>query len=350
MLAAACRGPRGPRPGDVATRRFERGGGLCEDVHTILRPPGGRFDRIAVRRLGPCDPGGSGPVLLYLPGTHMNGELPRDERTTDVRRLLAARGVRVWSVDYRTHAVPPDASADDLAALAGWTADVFEGDVEAAGAIARAVDHDPIWVAGFSFGAGLAYDLAARDYPMRGLVILDGAPPERPGKLDAGDPAFDVGGGRLGWPDRVRLLDAVLADPAAPSPLSGFATAGDALVEIVHGARSFGGNGGLSAVKTGRADVRALAGMLATYDRWWPRAASTGAAVTPLRPLPVIAFATTNMGPAWVERVHTGARAFGGEAAEVHELSGLGHLDVLIGRDVESLVVPPILARMAPPS
>jgi hypothetical protein len=280
----------------------------------------------------------------------MNGELSHDEGATDLRRLLAARGVHVWSVDYRTHAVPPSATSDELAPLAGWTAAVFEGDVEMAGAIARHVERQPLWVAGFSFGASLAYDLAARDYPLQGLVILDGAPPERRADVEAGDPAIDVGGGRLGWPDRVRLLDAVLADPASPSPLPGFTTAGDALAEIVHGARSFGGNGGLSAVKAGRTDVRALAGTLATYDRWWPRAASSGAAVTPPRPLPVVAFATTAMGPAWVERVRAGARAFGGDAAEVHELAGLGHLDVLIGHDVERLVVQPILGRIAPSS
>src|SRR6185436_7394153 len=186
-------------------------------------------------------------------------------------RALAARGVRVWSVDYRTHAVPAEATDHDLRELQAWTADVFADDVERLAAIARGVDAGPFYVAGFSFGAGLAYRLAARGLAMDGLVILDGAPPGERGAPAGDGPAIDVGGARLPYADRQRLLAAVLAYPGGASPIAGFATAGDALTAIVHSARAFGGDGGLSAVKAGRTDVRTLAGLLATYDRWWPR-------------------------------------------------------------------------------
>jgi hypothetical protein len=93
--------------------------------------------------------------------------------------------------------------------------------------------------------------------------------------------------------------------------------------------------------------VRSLAALLATYDRWWPRAALGGAAAVPAGRIRVLAFASTTIGPAWTARVRGGALAFGGDDAQVRELPGYGHLDVLIGRDVGRLVVEPILAFVA---
>ena len=319
------------------------GEGLCEDVYTLVRTDRGPTDRVRGHRLAPCDAADAGaPVLFYLPGMHMNATSPPAGTGPDLRRHLATSGIRVWSVDYRTHAVPADASPEALAVLATWTAHVFAGDVEAIAGIVRLVDPGPFVVAGFSYGAGLAYDLAARDYPMAGLVILDGAPPGPRDAASGGSPAIDVGGSRLPWAERARLLAAVLADPAGPSPVTGFATAGDALAEIIHSARSFGGNGGLSGVKSGATDVRALAGLLATYDRWWPRAALGADAVPPMHTLPLLAFAAANMGPTWLARVRAGAHAFGGDGAAIHELPGYGHVDVLIGRDAARLVFEPV--------
>jgi dienelactone hydrolase len=350
VLAAAC--AVGPRPGlPVARSHRALDDRTCEDVYTIERPPRGRWDRIGVHRLARCDDDDRrAPVVLYLPGMHMNGTLPADPRAVEVRRLLAAAGVHVWSVDYRTHVVPADTSLDDLRTLASWTADVFADDAVAAAALAHTVDRGPFYVAGFSFGAGLAYRLAARDHVLDGLVILDGVPPDGRMPVPVGDgsnPAIDVGGSRLPYADRQRLLAAVLEDPAGPSRLAGFATAGDALADIIFTARSFGGTGGLSAAKTGTTDVRSLAALLATYDRWWPRAAFGGAAVAPARRIRVLAFASTTISRDWVGRVRTGAVAFGGPDADVRELPAHGHLDVLIARDVDRLVAAPILAFVA---
>lgn len=338
-LVAGCGFLRHEKPVHVAL-----GGGLCEERYTISRPPGGTFDRIGLDRLARCTGGGpNDPVILYLPGMHMNGALAREDALADVRRDLARAGARIWSVDYRTHAVPADAPPAALEALAAWTPDVFADDATAAATFARAHDAGPFFVAGFSYGAGLAYRLAARGVSMRGLVILDGAPPDGHAPED-GPPAIDVGGRRLPYELRGQLLAAVLTDPTGPSPVPDFRTAGDALSETIYTVPSFGGRGGLSTAKNGVTDVRALAALLATYDRWWPRAALGGEAVAmPAERPPVLAFASTAMGKAWTARVRTGAERFAGRRVRVHELPGYGHLDVLIARDSERLVARPIV-------
>ena len=87
----------------------------------------------------------------------MNGTLPDGPVRPDLRVSLARAGIRTWGLDYRSHAVPPDASAAELQTLAGWTADVFAGDAGRALALVRATDAGPLVVAGFSYGAGIAY-------------------------------------------------------------------------------------------------------------------------------------------------------------------------------------------------
>ena len=83
VALVAC-GGTGPRleSGAVGTctrlqsERAVRGQWLCETVWTCVRPPGGRFDRVGLRRIATCD-APSGPIVLYLPGMHMNGEIGR---------------------------------------------------------------------------------------------------------------------------------------------------------------------------------------------------------------------------------------------------------------------------------
>src|SRR5216684_827018 len=79
------------------------------------------FDRIALHR-----------VTLYLPGTNMNGEVAIDDPRYSLPLFMASHGVDSWALDYRTHFVPPVASASDLAMLKGWTNEVFESDIDAA--------------------------------------------------------------------------------------------------------------------------------------------------------------------------------------------------------------------------
>jgi hypothetical protein len=349
VLTAACWRPA-LRRGQIASTRASLGDGLCADSYGLPQPPVGRFDFSRVQRYLPCDAAAAPTaVVLYLPGTHMSAYLPEDEI-----RFLVAGGVHVWSMSYRSANLPTDAiqqdsvwnpwptSPEDLAKIGTWTTEVFAGDAARVASFVRIEDPGPLYVAGFSFGASLAYRLAAMGVPMEGLVILDGAPPEERAPADGVGPAIDLGSTRLPFTDRRRLLAAVLADPAGPSPVPGFATAGDALTEIVHSARAFGGNGGLSAVKSGRTDVRALASLLSRYTRWWPRAATADHPVTPRRVARLLAFVTGNMGQAWSARVRAGARSFGGDEAQVHELDGYGHVDVFVARDARERAWAPI--------
>lgn len=355
-LLAVVPGCRGPRPERAAgscahlqSTRDVRGTSLCEDAWTCVRPPGGHFDRVGLHRLARCDDA-TGPAVLYLPGMHMNAELPTVDPQHDLRVYLATEGVRTWGLDYRTHAVPADAAEADLEALRAWTADVFLGDVAWAAGFVRGIDPGPLYLAGFSQGASLAYRLAARrDQELAGLVILDGTTSGgTPGEGTSA--AIDVGGSRLPFPARQQLLAAVLDDPGGPSPVPGFATAGAALTETLYSAASFGGHGGLANARDGVSDIGILAALLQRYDRWWPRASLGSAAPDhPAHTVPVLAFASTNLGPAWVERVRSAARTFGGPGAVVRELPTYGHLDVLVGRRAPRDVFRPTLDWLAHP-
>src|SRR5262245_1569482 len=345
-LLLGCRGPRaGNRVGactHVQSSREVRGTVVCEDAWACVRPPGDRFDRVGLHRLGPCDQRG-GPVVLYLPGMHMNGALPFTDPNEDLRVYLAAAGVRTWGIDYRTHTVPATATPEELRALAGWTTDVFVSDVAWAADFIRKGDPGPLYLAGFSYGASLAYRLAARHAPA-GLIILDGAHDGARNPEGTGV-AIDVAGGRLPYADRQRLLDAVRIDPDSPSPVPGFQTSGEALAEILYTAPSFGGQGGLADTRRDVSDIQVLATLLAGYARWWPHAALGAAPPGPSgTPLRVIAFASTQRGPAWVDRVRASAVAFGGGTAVVRELRGYGHLDILVARTASRDVFGPVIA------
>src|SRR5271170_985652 len=92
------------------------------------------FDKIALHRVakGPTPPAHPAAVVLYLPGTNMNGEVALDDPRYSFQVYLAEQGVDVWSMDYRTHFIPPETQEADLSELAGWTNDLFESDIEAA--------------------------------------------------------------------------------------------------------------------------------------------------------------------------------------------------------------------------
>jgi len=349
VAAAGCGGSRTRVTRDtsgaacmrLSSQRQVRGETLCEDVFTCIRPPGGLVDRIGLRRLALCS-GAAGPVVLFLPGMHMNGELASTDARYDLRLYLAQAGIRAWSLDYRTHNVPANATQEQLTALSTWSRAVFLQDADWAVAFVRGADPGPLYLAGFSYGAGLAYALASSgDQPIAGLIIIDGVP-SGSDRTEGGGSAIDVAGSRLPYADRERLLRAVIASPNSPSPVGGYATAGAALADIVYTSPAFGGQGGLSAARNGVSDVRVLAQLLDTEDRWWPGAASSGAATGgPSRKLPVIAFASGNMGPGWSAQVRDGAKQFGGDKATVRDVPLHGHLDLLVGRLAASEVYEP---------
>lgn len=336
---------------------------LCEARWETPRPPAGPADRIGLRRIAPCSAAPTEAHLLYLPGTHMNGTLAILDEQHEFRLYLARRGVAIWSLDYRTHFVSP--ASTDLDFMTAWTGDVFLGDVRAAlDFVRRSAAGTPVFVAGFSRGASFACALAGAPggkeaSALAGLVILDGvAPGVLPARADtASRPvALDVGSQRLPFAERQALLDTVIHKPQTPSTDPAFPTAAHQLAHILYTSRTFGGRGGLSDAMHGRASIELVARLLASYDRYWPGAATPeavvstggGAAVDPaaVPPLPVFAVASTNMGAGFTRAVEASARRFDDDPTVI-VLEGSGHLDILVGIDVLRDVLVPLDAWIA---
>ena len=82
----------------------------------------------------------------------------------------------------------------------------------------------------------------------------------------------------MSFADREALLRAVIKSPNNPSPVGGTRRRGPRSADILFTAPSFGGQGGLSAARDGVSDIRVVALLLDSYDRWWPRAALEGPA------------------------------------------------------------------------
>src|SRR5580692_12029257 len=151
------------------------------------------FDKIALHRVAKGPPPHRMnviyPIVLYLPGTNMNGEVALDDPRYSFQVYLAEHNIDVWSIDYRTHFIPPETPQSDLAELAGWTNNLFESDVDAAARfVSKETGQDKLFVAGFSRGVEFAYLYAAM-HPGRvaGIIAIDGfipthsmraAPPE----------------------------------------------------------------------------------------------------------------------------------------------------------------------------
>ena len=325
--------------------------------HFVAKRGPSPFDRIGLHRIasGPVAPAHPGIVMLYLPGTNMNGEVAVDDLRYSMPLYLAAHGVDVWAMDYRTHFVPPGTPAEKLAVMAGWTNGVFEGDVEAAGAFVSARTHaEKVFIAGFSRGASFAYLFAAM-HPQRvaGLAILDGFIPRAPAlAMPAARVADDIGGRHLTYEKRRALMEAVIRDPGGPAPLPKYKTAAENLEHVVYDADGlFGGHGGLANPQGGFSDPSVLARVLIGYDRWWPAVQDhdnpfDASALARLRAskIPVIAFASTNISAQWPAMVAESAAATGSTEVTVKRLDGWGHLDVVCGTHAESEVYAPLLA------
>lgn len=315
------------------------------------------FDRIGLHRIasGPAAPVHPGIVMLYLPGTNMNGEVAIDDARYSMPLYLAAHGIDVWAMDYRTHFVPPDTPADQLAVMAGWTNRAFDGDIEAAVAFVSAKKHDEkIFIAGFSRGASFAYLFAAtHPQSVAGLVILDGFIARGPATaMPAVHVAEDIGGPHLTYDKRHALMEAVIRDPGGPAPLPKYKTAAENLEHVVYTAGGiFGGHGGLANPQGGFSDPSVLARLLIGYDRWWPAVQDydnpfDASALARLKAskIPVIAFSSTNISAQWPAMVAESSGATGSGDVSVKRLNGWGHLDVICGTHAESEVYAPALA------
>src|ERR1017187_3468490 len=123
------------------------------------------FDKIALHRVakGPNPPAHPEAVVLYLPGTNMNGEVALEDPRYSFQVSLAEHGVDVWAMEHRTHFIPPQTPQSYLSELAGWTNDLFESDIDAAAKfVSEKTGRTRLFVAGFSRGVEFAYLHAAR--------------------------------------------------------------------------------------------------------------------------------------------------------------------------------------------
>ena len=335
---------------------------LHEWSYELQRGPS-PFDWIAMHRYthGAKPPPHPGIVMLYLPGTNMNGEVAVIDLHHSLPLFMANHGVDFWALDYRTHFIPPATPIADLAGLKGWTNELFESDIEtAANFVMRTTGRSQIFVAGFSRGGSFAYLLAARHpHQVAGMVIFDGS--IGIGRADATAPpnhyADDVGGAHLTFAKRQALMEAVIANPDGPAPLPKYKSARENLEQVVYGAGGFfGGHGGLANPAGGYSDPVVLARMLVNYDRYWPTVQDYENSFTPvdLKQLaasktPVIAFASTNIGAQWPAHVAQSAASTGSNDVTVKTLQGWGHLDVICGTHAEAQVFTPAVLFLRQP-
>jgi len=317
------------------------------------------FDKIALHRVakGPNPPAHPEAVVLYLPGTNMNGEVALDDPRYSLQVYLAEQGIDVWSMDYRTHFIPPQTPQSDLAELAGWTNDLFASDIDAAAKFVREkTGRSKIFVAGFSRGVEFAYLYAAM-HPQRvaGIIALDGfipTPPLPTVTLAPGHYADDIGGEHLTYDKRYKLMQMVIENPDQPAPIPKYKTARENLEHVVFDAGGFfGGKGGLANPQGGYSDAIVLAKLLITYDRYWPSVQDGEDPFTPqllasmkASKIPVIAFASTNFGAGWPGQVEDAAKSTGAPDPMFTKLDNWGHLDVLAGTKSESEVFAPASA------
>jgi pimeloyl-ACP methyl ester carboxylesterase len=316
------------------------------------------FDKIALHRVakGPNPPAHPDAVVLYLPGTNMNGELAVEDPKYSFQVYLAEHDIDVWSMDYRTHFIPPATAQSDLAELAGWTNELFESDIDvAAKFVSEKSGRGRIFVAGFSRGVEFAYLFAAKHYPERvaGIIALDGFFSNHPMRtVPAGHYADDIGGEHLTYDKRYKLMQMVIDNPDQPAPIPKYKTARENLEHVVYDAGGFfGGKGGLANPQGGFSDPIVLAKLLISYDRYWPAVQDgenpfTPALLASLRAskIPVIAFASTNFGANWPGMVEASAKATGAPDPSFAKFDGWGHLDVLAGTKSESEVFAPTVA------
>lgn len=339
---------------------------VLETVWSSSRPPFQAHDRIGLHRYRAKGP--SRAVLLYLPGTNMNGVAALTDDAHNLCIFLARRGVEVFAVDYRTHAVPA-AGVADLGFMRGWTLQAFVDDARAAAQKAREESGQArLFVAGFSRGVSIAYAYAAGDASaVSGLIALDGAfkshAPKQAydaaaelRKLEAsGAWASDVAG-RMGWDARQKLMQAAAADPGGPASDPKFATIGEQLGQILFTAWR---PGGLANAREGLSRPEVLARLLAGYDRYYPAIQDVaGRSIAdhdddPGTPLddgwgrmqtPILNFTSTGMGGDWLLNSIYSADKSGSGDVTLNVLERYGHLDVIVGERARAEVFEPVLA------
>src|SRR5579875_2813360 len=331
--------------------RFARAPSVEQTVFQAQRGPSA-FDRVGLHHITQLS-ARANAVVLYLPGTNMNGEVAVDDPRYSLPLYLASHRVDFWAFDYRTHFVPASVKPFQLSELQSWTNELFEADISAAVRFILArTGQQRIFVAGFSRGSAFALlYAAAHPESVKGLIIIDGIiGAGRPGSPPAGVYANDVSGKQLTWDKRQALMRRVIEEPEGPAPLPQFKSAADCLDHVVYHSSAFGGNGGLANPLGGFSNASVLARVLILYDRYWPNVQDYEDSFTPeIREslsksrIPVLAFSSTNISAEWPRLVAATATSTGNRDVTVKTLHNWGHLDLICGTYAEHEVFAPIL-------
>ena len=184
-------------------------------------------------------------MILYLPGTNMNGIVAPD----DVKHSLAlylASSRRRFLGNGLSHALRPAGDgAKRSQELKGWTYDLFASDIDEAVKFVRAhTQHGKIFLVGFSRGVTNEYLYTAlHSENVQGLIVLDGFfSPREPKEPPADVYGDDIGGAHLTYDKRKTLMEMVIANPDGPAPIAKYKTARENLEHVVYdsAARSAG--------------------------------------------------------------------------------------------------------------
>jgi pimeloyl-ACP methyl ester carboxylesterase len=300
-----------------------------------------------------------GPICVWLPGRGGNFDAVLLGRREDPRAVLAAAGLTVCAVDYRTAFVDPRVPWQR--AISGtWDLGTFIDDVDwVVDMVRRSHPGRPIVLVGHSTGARLAYLCAARAPRTRvsGLISLDGwvrSPPHMVSDHDRAALHAAVRAWRDGG-EQLRLAREPERDDARAAGLS------RRWALFLRSAATASANpAGRMIGRAADADTAAMVTRcLLAADRCWPvtaelesRAMGLGLPLPGLRAydeqLPDISADLLNVvagdrGAGFMPKsLYTGNLPCSTSKKETI-ISGAGHMDIIIGSVFRSKVVPMIL-------
>ena len=265
----------------------------------VTTPPYGPYDMIGLDRVVKVGIQPIG-VLFICPGTWSSGgqllsNPPTDSWTTtenyDEALYWANRGFDVYSIDYRTHFVPPTLNASQLSFMANWGWDQWIGDIKQAVDKVKIVSGaERIYMAGQSFGgiAAMNYATLYGVQDLKGLILLDPAAlglisylgiknPSSTNSYNLTDAIAQMNAtGTWAIPaDSGELSQYQYGDqyPSAPAPYPynyTFPNITAFLTQFTYYAAPPWGTAGISNLYGGYGNATVVIHTLATFDPYWP--------------------------------------------------------------------------------
>lgn len=313
----------------------------------------GPYDKIRLHRLS--GKGKSGKVILCLPGTWSSGEqlmhasyhgvgyaAPQEKSRSG---YLASRGHTVYSLDYRTHFVPPFLKDRELSFMKDWGWEKWFKDIrESISFILDMEGAETVLLEGDSFGGIAAINYASRygGENLSGLILMDGGPikaeslsfiydgkAKSEGEMDEKGIYSIPSPGGLNHP----IWTFALKNPDVPAPVPGFNNVAEYLMHNLDSIKF------TNSKSYPYSRMEYVFPILATFDPFWPYRINMELKDEEFSPLhrdirlPTIFFTSGNFGTAmWDE----GSLPRGTEKVL---LDGYGHIDVYAGENTFNDVI-----------